>query len=537
MTRSYKQVHPNVNMAYSVEGVKELYGVSSNTVSNWVGEGLETSDGSIPYLIRGAELKGFHEERQQRTRTNLRYGEFKCLGCGHAVFPETDTVSVTNQEGRAPLANATCCDCGASLMKLLSATECDKILDCVGTNTRLDRIDERKVETPARIGKESTSQGGVWVTINDRIIYDWQAYARRYNPKTLQSHLVSIREFEMFSGGISFDKITPKHAGAYRDHLVRLANMPKEKGGLSKSTVRHRAAHLSQFFKWLRGQSGYRRLSASIPDYFALPRSATAKRTRMDPKTYLSLEDAWRMVDAMPVKTLVERRDRAMVAFSYVSGLRAGALTSVRVKHLDLEKRTVEQDATDMRAKNGKSYRANWFPRTESFQEVFIAWLEELKGLGFKTQDGVFPAAKDLKHPSSGMQSVEPLESSRPLQVAFTRASEAIGQRCTPHSARHTLKAVGARICRTQEERKAWSMNLGHDDDQITERHYGKMSQEQCDALIDVMHSEEAFTEEEKDMILDFHEKRFMRGTREYQAAQRLADKREKARGDYEVIE
>lgn len=257
----------------------------------------------------------------------------------------------------------------------------------------------------------------------------------------------------------------------------------------------------------------------------------------MDPKTYLSLEDAWRMVDAIPVKTLVECRDRAMVAFSYVSGLRAGALTSVRVKHLDLEKRTVEQDATDMRAKNGKSYRANWFPRTESFQEVFIAWLEELKGLGFKTQDGVFPATKDLKHPSSGMQSVEPLESSRPLQVAFTRVSEAIGQPCTPHSARHTLKALGARICRTQEERKAWSMNLGHDDDQITERYYGKMSQEQCDALMDFLKSEEAFTEEEKDIILDYHEKRFTRGTREYQAAQRLAQKREKARGDYEVIE
>ncbi len=50
-----------------------------------------------------------------------------------------------------------------------------------------------------------------------------------------------------------------------------------------------------------------------------------------------------------------------------------------------------------MRAKNGKSYRANWFPRTESFQEVFIAWLEDLSRLGFKDQDGVFPSAKDLK--------------------------------------------------------------------------------------------------------------------------------------------
>ncbi|MBO9401823.1 tyrosine-type recombinase/integrase [Shimia sp. R9_3] len=537
MSRSYKNVRPCIHMVYSVEEVQSLYDVCRNTVSNWVGAGLTTSDGELPYLFRGAELKRFHDERRQRKRRNLRLGEFKCTGCGQAVFPETKTVSFRELKGNKWFAVATCCDCGRMITKLLGATEHDKIKACITSNTGLARIDEDKGELSGCIGKDSPSQGVAFVTINDRIIHDWQAYAGRYNPKTKQAHLVSIREFEVFLGGISFAKVTPKHAGSYRDHLVRFAKLPREEGGLSNSTVCHRAAQLSLFFKWLRGQSGCRRLSVSIPDYFTLPRGATAKKSREEIKPYLSIEEAWRMVETMPTTTILQRRDRAMVAFTYVCGLRAQALIAVRFKHLDLQRRTVMQDARDMEAKNSKSYRARWFPRTESFQEIFLEWIEELRVLGFCGRDGIFPASSHLGKRSVDLAPVEPIQTARPLQTAFACASSAIEQPCSPHSARHTLKALGSRICRTQDERKAWSMHLGHDDDQITERHYGKMSQEQSDALMEAMCSDEVFTEDEKDMIIDYHENRFRRGTSEYRAARRLAEKREKVRGDYEVIE
>lgn len=196
------------------------------------------------------------------------------------------------------------------------------------------------------------------------------------------------------------------------------------------------------------------------------------------------------------------------------------------------------QDASDMEAKNSKSYRVRWFPRTENFQEIFLEWIEELKVLGFCRRDGVFPASGDLrKRPADLECVVEPIQTARPLQAAFASASAAIEKPCTPHSVRHTLKSLGGRICRTQDERKAWSMHLGHDDDQITERHYGKMSQEQSDALMEAMCADEVFTEDEKDIIIDYHENRFRRGTSEYLAARRLAENREKVRGDYEVIE
>lgn len=524
-------------MVYSVDDVQTLYGVHRNTVSNWVGSGLKTSDGSLPQRFRGAELNRFHAERAERARRNLRLGEFKCVACGKAVFPELCTLSIQRQEGKATLARATCCDCGAALLKLLGATECDKVQECLDTNTPLALIDESKVTPPAGIVKHVGSHGAGWFTTNDRAIYEWQAFAGKYSRKTVQAHLVSIRDFEAFLKGLDFSKVKPKHAGQYRDHLVHLLAQAKEQGGLSGSTVRHRASHLKAFFEWLRGREGYRRLSASIPDYFALPRSASAPQAKERIKEYPTLDEAWSMVELMPQKSVIQRRDRAMVAFAFISGFRAAALTALRIKHVDFDCLSVLQDARDVPAKNGKTYRATWFPRTEAFQEVFLSWVEALKTLGFQPQDALFPDGKNLVARAPGAAPIEPLASSKPLQEAFGKASERIGKACTPHSARHTLKALGVQMCRSHEQRKAWSMNLGHSDEQITEKHYAKMSQSRSSEIMEALSSDLVFTEEENEMIIDFYQDHFVRGTDEYLAAKRLAEKRDKARGGFEVVE
>ncbi|MHA6347594.1 tyrosine-type recombinase/integrase [Roseivivax sp. CAU 1761] len=527
MRRSYRNVRPHEAKVYSVAEVRELFGVSRNTVSNWVGSGLTPSDGALPQLFRGAELKRFHADRAERTRHHLRPGEFKCMACGNAVFPELDTLRVQRLDGRATFGHATRCDCGATLLKILGATECDKVQECLDTNTPLVLIDESEVASQARIGTDADSRSQNWFTTNDRLIHDWQAYAGRYSPKTVQAHLVSIRDFEASLDGMPFDKVTPKHAGLYRDHLVRSLAKPKEQGGLSNSTVRHRASHLKAFFEWLRGQEGYRRLSANIPDYFALPRSASAPQARDRPRQFPALDEAWRMVEVMPQKSNIQRRDRAMVALAFISGFRAAALTALRIRHVDIEGKTILQDASDVPAKNGKTYRAKWFPRTEAFQAVFLSWTQELDALGFQPQDALFPDGRNLVTRAPGTAPVDPLGSSKPLQDAFARASERLGKAYTPHSARHTLKALGDAMCRSYEQRKAWSMNLGHSDEQITEKHYAKMSQSRSSELIEALNSDLVFTEEENERIIDFYQHRFLRGTPEYQDAKSLAEKRD----------
>ena len=149
----------------------------------------------------------------------------------------------------------------------------------------------------------------------------------------------------------------------------------------------------------------------------------------------------------------------------------------------------------------------------------------------------MFPDDKKLAALAPGATAVEPLTSSKPLQAAFAKASELVGKAFTPHSARHTLKALGAQMCQSYEQREAWSMNLGHSDEQITGKHYAKMSQSRSGELMEALCSDLVFTEEENEMIIDCYQHRFLRGTAEYSAAKSLAEKRDKARGEGDVLE
>ncbi len=45
-------------------------------------------------------------------------------------------------------------------------------------------------------------------------------------------------------GGKAFDRVTPKDAAAFRDHLVKLGQTPKEYGGLSTSAIGHHASQV-----------------------------------------------------------------------------------------------------------------------------------------------------------------------------------------------------------------------------------------------------------------------------------------------------
>ena len=45
-----------------------------------------------------------------------------------------------------------------------------------------------------------------------------------------------------------------------------------------------------------------------------------------------------------------------------------------------------------------------------------------------------------------------------------------------PHRIRDTLVALGSKLCRTPEQMKAWSQNLGHSDVMTTFRSYGTVA-------------------------------------------------------------
>ena len=106
---------------------------------------------------------------------------------------------------------------------------------------------------------------------------------------------------------------------------------------LSKATQYSTLSHLRRFFQWLSREPGYKsRIQYSDADYFSLSgkdsRIATARRERAAP----TLEQIKHILLAMPVDTEIERRDRALIAFTLLTGARDGAVASMKLKHVDL---------------------------------------------------------------------------------------------------------------------------------------------------------------------------------------------------------
>ena len=63
-----------------------------------------------------------------------------------------------------------------------------------------------------------------------------------------------------------------------------------------------------------------------------------------------------------------------------------------------------------------------------------------------------------------------------PIRKIFKEAFEAAGlPYFNPHSFRKTLAMLGERTCRTPEEFKAWSQNLGHEQVMTTFSSYGSV--------------------------------------------------------------
>ena len=481
MSRSYKKVYPKKFWVYSVQELMNRYSVSANTISNWVSEGLTPSDTQTPYLFQGAAVLQFHNERKGRAGTKLRPGEFLCFTCKAQVFPNIKTVSDSCPGEGKHMYVAQCPICFSRVRKISSETDRDIVEDCRNPNTSRDSLHEEDRSMPAGIGTRARFKICDLHFQNDRIIHEWLTYAGRYDVKTTDRHLSAIRYCEHLLAGKCFSKLTKDDVAKVRNDLKRRADAGAS-DSLSASSIRHMVSHLSAFLSWLLKQKGFKRLPGDFQDYLKLPQAVLASAAPVQDKDYPSLEEAGLLLGAMPMRSLVDERARAIFALAFLGALRADTLISLKIKHVDLSRRLILQHGKVVRAKAGKSVNILWFPIPKCFETAVIAWIQVLEGLGFVGEDALFPATKWLTHrprfQAGNPRPVPVMSTKHAVTEAFDIACRRSAVKFTPHSAKHCLGAERDVRPLTQLERKAWSENMGHENEQITERHYGKLSDE-----------------------------------------------------------
>jgi integrase len=181
----------------------------------------------------------------------------------------------------------------------------------------------------------------------------------------------------------------------------------------------------------------------------------------------------------MPGATAIDRRNRAMIAFTWLTGVRDGALVSLKLKHVNLADSSVNQDAGEVNTKNSKSQLTTFFCIGGCARKIVEEWIFELTTAHlWGRDDPLFPATlikqdADRKFQAAGI-SRKQWRNADAARKIFREAFEAIGLRgFNPHSFRHALALFGEQHCRSPEEFKAWSQNLGHENVLTTLCSYG----------------------------------------------------------------
>jgi len=306
--------------------------------------------------------------------------------------------------------------------------------------------------------------------------------AKRHSEPTVDSAAKALNRLEVYSKFRDFKTFHFPQAVAFKRYLREQKGQQSGKK-LSKATLHSILTQLKRFFQWLSLQPGYKsRIQYFDAEYFNLSdkdtRIATAKRNQKAP----TMEQIKHVISTMPADTEIERRNRALVAFTLLTGARDSAIASMKLKHVDLATGCVNQDAREVNTKFSKTFNTFFFPVGDEIRGIVSEWVSYLREEKlWGNDDPLFSSTRTTLGPSrqfeaAGMKRAHWSNANAIRKIfhdAFTTAGVPY---FNPHSFRNTLVQLGEKVCKTPEHFKAWSQNLGHEKVLTTFLSYGEVA-------------------------------------------------------------
>jgi integrase len=345
---------------------------------------------------------------------------------------------------------------------------------------------------------------------NERVKRDYFAYlkeAQRYSEHSIDAVAMALGRFETYTKKRDFKSFHREQAIAFKRNLVEQSSR-RGTGKLSKSTVVSTLTALRKFFFWLAGQPGFKsQFSYSESDYFN-PSDRDIQIARgQRPRAVPSLELIQYALRAMPSVTAVQRRDRALLSFILLTGCRDKAAVTVKLKHISLKERMVLLDAREVDTKFAKTITTYFFPVGDEPFNHLVDWISELSSTHlWGPDDPLFPATRvapgtDTLFGPDGLERRH-WSNADPVRRIFKAAFAGAGlPYYNPHSFRNTLARLGQERCRTPEEMKAWSQNLGHEQMMTTFTSYGRVEDYRQGEIINGLRAADPVQQEMHDLL------------------------------------
>lgn len=323
---------------------------------------------------------------------------------------------------------------------------------------------------------------------NLEMIHRYQKYlddARGLDARTIDAYLRHVLLLACAVGNRDFSSLKP-------DDIIRFKKLMRNKDAEETNTAEAAPRTIVQtfnslkaFLTWLRKQPGHKSLPADLPDYCNPSRRLAALARVPNAKHVPAPEELRTILGAMPAKTFKDRRDRAVIAFLFLTGMRDGAVIGLQLKHVDAKERIVFQDPRDIQTKFSKTLTTAWFPVGEDIENIVRSWLCERRTPGIDIAAPLFPSLRKTIERQGLVTKEDFWKTADPIRKLVRRASEAASVPLfKPHAIRATLAQLALDLTYSMEELKAWSQNLGHEELGTTLQHYGKIPAQRQHELV-----------------------------------------------------
>jgi hypothetical protein len=311
-------------------------------------DGLPVIDHKRPILVLGSDLAAFLSRRREARRQPCLAGQIFCLKCRR---PQDPAGRMADFVASSTTAGALMGICHARFGRAFArGRERSRRPNHAGPAKHKGyRHPQRELSFShkARDMRQHNAE-------NERIKRDYLIYlkaAKGMSEASLDTVAKAIHRFEVSTRFRSFRKFHVEQAVAFRRQLCETDGCETGKP-LSKATALQTVNALRAFVLWLAGLPGYRsRISYSDAEYFRLSEKDTRIAKAVRERPVPTLQQIRGVLAAMPGGTEIERRNRALIAFTLLTGVRDGALASLKLKHVDLVAAKVVQDASEVNTK------------------------------------------------------------------------------------------------------------------------------------------------------------------------------------------
>ncbi len=288
-----------------------------------------------------------------------------------------------------------------------------------------------------------------------------------------------ILRFEEYTGYCDFGRFNRDQAKGFR---AALSSPAKESKRLGNSTVLSTLKAVQRFFRWLSMQPGFKsKIASNAIAYFNLSEKEIRAATSSPSKPSPTMDQLKCALESMPSETILEQRDRAVFAIPMMTGIRDNAPASLLLGHVDIDRQMIVQDPKTVRTKNSKLIESVLLPLGPEIEDALFSWVRYLRDdLRWQADDPLFPQSQQRIDPHKGTV-VDGIKrqvwsNSQPIRQIFKRAFAAADlPYFTPHRVRNTVVEYAYLTCRTPEEFKAFSQNLGHESVVTTLSSYGQI--------------------------------------------------------------